>query len=453
MKFRWSLGTLALVAGAFGLASCGSAAPPASAVAEKGPDNVKTVAAPAKKPTGKPGAAGDWPQFRGPLRDDVSQETGILQEWPENGPALLWKSSELGRGYSGPAVVGDRIYILGTKDKEQEEALCLSLSDGKVIWRTPLGKFYENGWGGGPRSTPTVDEDRVYCLGGVGDLLCLDAKTGKKKWGTNLVSDWGGKVEAWGYSESPLVDETKVVVTPGGKNCIVAFNKFTGKKIWTSTGLEDAAQYASIVRADVGKIPVYLTLTKGGLVGVSARDGEFQFRFEKPGNKVASIPTPIYHDGMAYATSGYGTGCGMVKLAVEGGKVVAAEAYFNKDMINHHGGVILKDGFVFGFSDGKGWVCQKLESGETAWRERDGLGKGSVTYAGGRFVCYSENEGTAVLVEPSAEKWIEHGRFTIPEETKLERGQGKVWTHPVVSHGRLFLRDQDLLFCFDVQAK
>lgn len=411
---------------------------------------VLTAAAPTRPGSVK---VGDWPQFRGPNRDDISAETGILQDWPDGGPKLLWTCRDLGRGYSGPSIVGDKIYIMGTKDKEAELAMCVSRKDGKVLWATPVGEFYDNGWGGGPRASPTVDGTFVYVLTGKGILACLNAQTGKGMWSKDLVKDFGGKVQAWGYCESPLVDGDMVLATPGGSNFMVGFNKRTGAPMWKSSGLDDAAQYSSIMKMEVGKIPLYLTMTKAGLVGVNAKNGEFQWRFEKTGNGTAVIPTPIFYDDFVYSTSGYGTGCGLVKLAAADGKVTAEEIYFNKDMVNHHGGVILKDGHIYGYSDGKGWICQKVDTGETVWRERGALGKGSITYADNRFYCFSENEGKCVLIEASTEGWKEHGSFTIPEETKLERGSGKIWTHPVVSQGQLFLRDQDLLFCFEVKGK
>ncbi|HEY1067339.1 MAG TPA: PQQ-binding-like beta-propeller repeat protein [Pirellulales bacterium] len=410
------------------------------------------VALAPSRPGSSSPAGGDWPQFRGPNRDDKSEAKGLLQKFPEGGPKLLWTQRQIGRGYSGPAVVGNRVYIGGTDGEKSEAILCMDLKDGKALWGTPIGEFYNNGWGGGPRSTPTVDGDFVYMLSGKGDLACVKAKDGTKVWSKNLVSDFGGNVEAWGYSESVLIDGDKVICTPGGKNTMAALNKKTGAPIWMSTGVQEAAQYASPIKATVDGVTFYMTLTKGGVIAVNAENGEFLWKFQKPGNGVASIPTPIFFDdAYVYATSGYGTGGGTVKLTGSSGKLDAEEIFFNKDMVNHHGGVVLLDGKIYGHSDGKGWICQDPLKGEVVWRER-GFKKGSITYADGRFYCYSEDDGTCVLIAASPAAWEEHGRFTIPEETKLDRGQGKIWTHPTVAQGRLFLRDQDLLFCFDVTA-
>jgi outer membrane protein assembly factor BamB len=406
----------------------------------------------ALKPSSSPGGGADWPQWRGPNRDGRSAETGLLPAWPAEGPTLLWTSRELGRGYSCPSIVGNRIYTLGS-DGSSAVALCLDLADGRTLWTTPIGEEYQNNWGGGPRSSPTIDGDRMYALGAAGDLACLNCESGEVLWSKSLVKDFGGNVPGWGFCESPLVDGDKVVVTPGGANCLVALDKLTGETIWTSTGLNDAAQYASIVAALVDGVPIHMTMTSGGLVGVAAETGKFLWRFDKTRNGTAVIPTPIYHDGHVYSTSGYGAGCGLVKLAAAGDGVTAEEVWFNRDMKNQHGGVVLVDGRVYGYSDGGGWLCQDFLTGAEVWRDRSELGKGAIAYADGHLYCYTEGEGTIALIEAGADGWKQTGRFDIPERTQLPRGAGAIWTHPVIARGKLFLRDQELLFCYDIAAK
>ncbi len=394
----------------------------------------------------------DWPQWRGPHRDGKSPETGLLQQWPEGGPTLLWTCREVGRGFSGPAVVQDSLYTLGFVE-DKESAIKIDLQTGKVQWITSIGDFYENAWGGGPRTTPTVDGKRVYALAGQGNLTCLDSGTGEIVWKKNLVDDFGGKIPNWGYSESPLVDGQKVVVKPGGKKCVVALNKNDGELIWATQGLDDQAAYASFVKTVAHGVPLYISMTSGGVVAVHAETGQLQFQYPKTANRVAVIPTPIIEEELVYSTSGYGTGCGLVKL-IPGDKqqsVNFEEVYFNKGMQNHHGGVILHKGYIYGYSNSGGWSCQEFQTGEMKWR-RGKLPKGSLIYADNRLYCYSKNDGTCALVEPTPKAWTEHGRLTIPEETKLERGRGAIWTHPVVAQGKLFLRDQDLLFCYDISA-
>lgn len=395
-------------------------------------------------------AATDWPQWRGPRRDGVSSETGLLKDWNETKPKLLWSHTNAGKGFSGVAVVGDRLYTLGARD-EQEAVLALDANTGKQIWATNVGRMYENGWGDGPRCTPTVDGERLYVLSGRGNLVCLKTDNGETTWSKSLVADLGGALPRWGYCESPLIDGFKVVVTPGGPGCFAALDKQSGALIWTSTGLNDGAQYSSIIKANVGDAPIYLNQTQRGLVAVSAKTGKFLWRNESSANPTAVIPTPLFHEGYAYSTSGYGAGCALVKLTGDEGAVRADQVYANKLMKNHHGGVILIDKHVYGYSNDVGWVCQDFMTGELKWREQKKHPKGSIAYADGMFYCYSETDGACVLIEASVSGWKEHGRLQLPKTTTVPRKKGKIWTHPVIANGRLYLRDQDLLFCFSLR--
>lgn len=425
-----------------------------SAVGSLGLSRFTAIAAPttAKNVANKHLAnSADWPQWRGLHRDAISPAIGLLKSWPEGGPKLLWTCRELGRGFSSLAVVDNRAYTLGG-DGKRAFVVAVNIDDGQKLWATELGEQYENNWGGGPRGTPTVDGDHVYALDAVGTLACLERASGQKVWMKSLVKDFGGGVPNWGYCESPLIDGDKVLATPGGKNCIVALNKRNGETIWTSTGVEEGAHYASLVRGDVDGVGFYVTQTSKGMVCVAADSGKLLWRFEKTGNGTATIPTPVVHGNYVYGTSGYGTGCGLVKLAVNGQEVQAEEVYFNKEMKNQHGGVLLLDGHIYGHSDGGGWLCQNFLTGEVVWRERS-LGKGSIACADGYLYCYTEGDGTVALARATPDGYTESGRFVIPEKTQLPRGSGQIWAHPVVAQGRLFLRDQELLFCYDVAAK
>ncbi|MFO0948384.1 MAG: PQQ-binding-like beta-propeller repeat protein [Planctomycetota bacterium] len=404
---------------------------------------------PARTKPGKPGVDDDWPQWRGPRRDAVSTETGLLETWPEGGPKLLWTSQDAGVGYSGPAVKNGKLYLLG--GDKGTVAFAINVKTGKRLWTSPpLAEVYENDWGDGPRSTPTLDGGKLYCLSATGTLACLDASKGKILWRKELVADFGGAVPSWGYCESPLVVGKRLFITPGGKNCVVALNKENGSTLWTSTGLDDAAQYSSLVPLRVDGLDMLVTMTNRGLVGLNAANGKLLWRFEKTANGTAVIPTPIVKDNLVYSTSGYGTGCGLVKLKVQGSNCDAEEVYFNKVMKNQHGGVLLVGDHVYGYSDGTGWVCQSLETGELVWRDKK-LGKGSVLAAEGKLYCYSEDDGTVVLADASPDGWTERGRFTIPKSSAIPRKSGHIWTHPVVAEGRLFLRDHELLFCFELK--
>lgn len=393
-------------------------------------------------------AEGPWPQWRGPNRDDLSTETALIQDIPEAGPPRLWLFENCGVGYSGPAIVGDRLYILAGRDGS-DLLLCLDVANGKELWASePLGKAYTNDWGDGPRSTPTVDGEHTYVMTSEGNVVCLKTADGLVVW-TKAMQDLGGSIPQWGYCESPLVMDGKVFCTPGGEQgAMAALDKATGELLWQSKGLADPAHYSSIMPMDRAGRTILVQLLTYELVGVDPADGRAIWTVPFPG-KVAVIPTPIVSGDMAYATAGYGAGCVAVKLNGDEAEVV----YENKNMANHHGGVILLDGHVFGHSEGKGWVCQNLETGEIAWREREALGKGAIGYADGRFYCLEEDTGTVAMIAASTEGWEEHGRFTLEPQTKIRKDRGKIWTHPVIADGRLYLRDQDLLYCFDVKAK
>lgn len=389
--------------------------------------------------------AADWPQWRGPQRDGVSQETGLLQEWPESGPPQKWVFKDCGIGYSGPAIVGDRLYILGSRESV-EQLIALDANTGNELWAADIGSEYENGWGNGPRSTPTVDGERIFALGAQGTLICVEAKSGKPVWQKSLL-DFGAAVPHWGYSESPLLHEGHVIVTPGGKEgALVALDKTNGEVVWQAKELTSGAHYSSTMLTQRNGKPeiVQLLVDKG--VGVDAATGDLLWLTPWPG-RVAVVPTPILRDKYVYFTSGYGVGS---KLVSVDDQYNVETVYDNKVMKNHHGGVVLVGDHLYGHSDKVGWVCQEFQSGKSAWREREALGKGSITYADNRLYCYSKDEGTAVLAEASPAGWKEHGRFTLSPLSNLRKDRGRIWTQPVVSNGRLYLRDQDLLYSFDV---
>ena len=391
-------------------------------------------------------AADDWPQWRGPKRDDVSAETGLLKEWPQGGPKRAWLYKNAGNGYSGPAIANGKLFTLGTRDGK-EILIALNANSGEEFWTAPVGPILQNGWGDGPRGTPTVDGDRVYALGGQGNIVCVGVGDGKVHWEQSM-RELGGKTPGWGYTESVLVDGDKVVCTPGGsKGAIAALDKNTGKPLWQSQEFTDGAQYASIVPAQHNGTRQYVQLTTVHVVGVAARDGKLLWQVPFPG-RTAVIPTPIVHDGCVYVTAGYGAGCKLVKLEADN---QASEVYANQAMKNHHGGVVLVGEHVYGYSDGVGWLCQEFKTGKEVWSERKGFGKGSVSCADGMLYCLEEDSGTAALVEASPKGWKEHGRFKLDPQTDIRNPQGKIWTHPVIANGKLYLRDQDIVFCYDIK--
>ena len=397
--------------------------------------------------------AADWPQWRGPDRNEVSKESGIRTKFGPDGPKLLWTVENLGNGYSGPAVVGNVLYILGADDSEF--ATAINTNSGKEIWRTPLGSRFKNGpWGDGPRSTPTVDGDRIYFIRAEGGLHCLDANTGKEIWRKDFKKDFKGQLmSGWGYSESPLIDGDHLVCTPGGnEGSIICLNKATGETIWRCKELSDKAAYASIIPAEVDGVRQYIQVLHQGIAGVRASDGKRLWYYERPG-RTATIPTAIYHDHHVFVTAGYGVGCDLIKLTKDGEKFTAEQVYANKNMTNHHGGVVLLNGYIYGYSDGKGWVCQDFNTGEIKWDQKGRApGKGSVTCVGGYLFCYDESTGNVHIGPATPKGWKETGVIKLPKKSSIRSPNGRFWTHPVIANGKLYLRDQDLLFCFDVKG-
>ena len=391
--------------------------------------------------------ANDWPQWRGADRSDRSPETGLLKSWPEGGPKRVWLTQNAGIGYSGFAVAKGRVYTLSARG-QQEFLIALSAKDGKEVWATPIGETYPNNWGDGPRGTPTVDGDFVYGLAANGGLICVAAADGKAVWQVKM-QDFGGTVPGWGYCESVVVDGKQVVCTPGSKKgSLVALDKKTGNLLWQSKDFTEAPHYSSIVPVHFNGIDQYVQLTPNAVVGVKAIDGSVLWQSPWAG-KVAVIPTPIWKDGYVYITSGYGAGCKLVKV---GKDYAVSDVYENKVMKNHHGGVVLAGDHLYGHSDGAGWVCQEFLTGKEVWSSKN-FGKGAVTYADGMLYCVDESSGAVALVEASPKGWNEHSRFKLEPQTTLRKPEGRIWTHPVISNGRLYLRDQDLIYCFDVKGK
>ena len=397
--------------------------------------------------------ADDWPQYRGPDRTCLSRETGLLKTWPEGGPTLRWTFRDAGLGFSPPAIVSNRLYTMGVRG-QTDFVYALDTVTGHELWARPLGPARPTDWGDGPCATPTVDGDRMYTVSTSGDMHCVETATGRKVWNVHLKNDLDGKILHDGrFTESPLIDGDVLVCTPGGRlGTVAALNKRTGEVLWRSKELTDEAVCSSQIRFDIGGRRQYVNLTGKGVVGVAAEDGRLLWKSDIPEAWIM-VATPICWNSNVFVTTAYGRGCGLLRLTRRGDDIAAEEVYRNKLMKNHHGGVLLVDGYVYGHSDPSGWVCLEFTTGKQVWEERSKLGKGSLTYADGHLYCYSEREGTAVLVEASPAGWREKGRFTIPAETKLPRKQGQIWTPPVVANGRLYLRDQDLLYCYNVSSR
>ena len=404
----------------------------------------------------------DWPQWQGPDRTAVSKEKGLLKEWPKDGPPLAWKASGIGEGMGGVAVSKGRVYTTGDSG-DTAWLFALNEADGKEVWKAKVGKSgkYGNVYRpSGPRSTPTVDGDRLFILGQHGDLVCFTTE-GKEVWRTEYVKDLAGIVPVWGFSESPLVDGDKLICTPGTEDgTLMALDKKTGKQVWKCKVPEgptgnrgflgtSGAAYSSVIVVEFEGVKHYVQLTATTMVGVST-DGKLLWRYDRASNTHRiNCSTPVYHDGVVFAASSYDAGGGAVKLSKDDkGEVAAKEVYFSNKLKNHHGGFVVVDGYLYGSFDPGILTCLEFKTGKVMWEERR-PGKGSIMYADGRLYCRNEGrEGTVYLVEADPKEYVERGRFNPPERTKEQ-----AWPHPVVANGKLYIRDQAVLLCYDVKAK
>jgi outer membrane protein assembly factor BamB len=405
----------------------------------------------------KPGE--DWPQFRGPKRDGLSTETGLLKEWPTSGPSLTWKATGLGSGFSTVAIADGKIYTTGDRDNGCF-LIALEQNSGKEVWATKIGETGQYGGYAGPRGTPTVDGKLLYCLGQHGDLICAETSDGKVVWKKNLPKDFGGRCGGWSWSESPLVDGEKLVVTAGGRDAaIVAFNKQTGAVLWkAAVPGNDPAAYSSIVIGNGGGVRQYVQLMGNGVVSVSDA-GKFLWRYdgqksERNGRglfvgNTANIPTPIVQGDHVFCSAGYGKGGALLKLTKSGTGVTAQEVYFNQQLTNKHGGWVMIGDFVYGDRDDSGRPqCANWKTGKVVWERNGGKGGGSasVTYADGRLYFRYQN-GIMTLVDASPDGFKERGSFKIPGQ------HDPSWPHPVVAGGKLYLREQDEVLCYDVKGQ
>jgi outer membrane protein assembly factor BamB len=421
--------------------------------------------------------AADWPQWQGPNRNAMSKEQGLLKEWPAGGPPLARKIKGLGGGDSAPSIADGRIFGMGNRGGK-EVVWALSETNGQGLWEMPLGDAFQQGPSQskeGPGCTPTVDGDRLYVLGMGGNLACLQVADGKIVWQKSVTKDFGGHAPTWSYRESPLIDDDKLICTPGAEDAtFIALNKMTGEVIWKSKlppreGQQSGggegrgrgrgrgaggAAYTSAIAIDADGQRQYVQMTATALVGIAASDGKFLWRYDKAANgNGINCTTPLFFDGMVFAASAYGAGGGLVKLTKDdNGAAKAEEVWFSKRMQNHHGGIVVFDGCLYGANgglEGGALICLDSKTGDVLWDERSQRRalKGSIALADGRLY-YRTEDGTLLLIEPSRKEYIERGRVQQPD-----RSNSPAWSHPVIANGTLYVRDQDLLFCYDVKAK
>jgi outer membrane protein assembly factor BamB len=399
--------------------------------------------------------AADWPQWRGPQRNGQSSETGLLQEWPKDGPKLVWQVKDIGSGYSTPSVVGDHIYLLSNNGLENEFALALSAKDGNRVWSARLGDV------GNPkqepnypaaRSTPTVDGKLLYALSSDGDLVCLETANGKERWRKSLRRDFGGQPGVWAYAESPLIDGNALICTPGGSNVtMIALNKNTGDVIWKCALAEGGdASYGSAIVFESGGVRQYVQFLQKGLIGVEAKTGKLLWRYERSAQaSPAVIMTPLADNGYIYSGA-FRAGGAVVKPVRKDGTFVADELYFNNKLPVGLGGVVKVGNYLYG-SSGATVMCVDFMTGDIKWEER-AIGPSSWLVADGRLYLHAE-KGEVALLEPTPEAYREKGRFTPPDGPTRLNQMEKAWAYPVIADGRLYIRDQSSLWAYDIRAR
>ena len=404
-------------------------------------------------------SAADWPQWRGPNRDAVNRETGLLDKWPADGPKLLWEAKGLGHGYSSVAIVGNRLFTMGDLEEGQGKAqfvISLDLTTREVVWKAKVGPPH----GDGSRCTPTVHEGLLYALGTEGDLVCLQADSGKEVWRKNLVTDLGGKMmSGWKYSESPLVDGDKVICTPGGPDAaLAALNRKTGEVVWKcappASSQMGGAGYASVVVSTGAGVRQYVTVMGRGALGVEAATGKFLWHYPRVANGTANIPTPVTDGDFVFVSTGYGTGSALLKLVKADDGIKAEEVYWLKanTFQCHHGGFLKLGDYIFGAHGHNAGnpICLEMATGKVMWSEKQpGERSGAVVCADNKLIYRYENNVVA-LIEANPKAYQLRSTFKLPGRPGMG---GPGWPHPVVLDGRLYLRHNDYLFCYDIKNK
>ena len=391
-----------------------------------------------------------WPCFHGPERNNMSTETGLLGAWPQSGPKLLWTATAIGHGYSTVSVEDDRIFTAGVIDK-QTYVMALDIS-GKKLWQKLNGQSWEAAeyqtWAvpySGSRGTPTVDGDTVYHLSDLGQLTAFAVRTGEVKWHINIMETFKAERPEYGYSESVLIHGDALICCPAGEEgYIVALDKGTGRTLWTNTEIKDAVGNCSVVLASIGDSQQLITLSSSRILSFDPDKGHLLWEYPFANDRENNVADVIVNDNLVYASTGYGKGCILLRPEQKADGMYSVEPVWESELLdNHHGGVILVDGFLYGAgSEARGWFCLDFKTGTAKWQTR---GKGSLTYADGHLYCLDER-GTMSLVRATPEKWDQVGSFRVPKG-----GNGLHWAHPVVCGGRLYVRHAEELYAYDIR--
>ena len=382
----------------------------------------------------------DWPQWRGPKRDGISRERGWRRDRGSSGPPILWQRHTSGPGYSGLAVVRNRLYTM-MQDGPTEAVVCWDAETGRELWRRRYAARFVSDQGSGPRATPTVDDNRVYTLGATGILHCLDERTGAVQWRRDLVADFGGHIPEWGVAASPLIDGDWLYVTPGGAQdtSVVCLEKKSGKVRWTS--LNDRPAYSSPVIATAAGVRQLILLTGEGLVSLSLEEGRLYWRLPWSTSMDCNVATPICHGDEIFISSGYGKGCALLRVVARGAGALDVETmYAHRRMRNHFSTSVLYEGHLYGFDETR-LVCMEWATGKLRWEAR-GFRKGSVLISDGHLIILGEN-GKLALAEATPEAYRELCSVRVT--------RGRCWTVPTLAGGKLFIRDPRRIVCYDLR--
>ena len=400
------------------------------------------------------GFCGDWAQWHGALRDNISVETGLLDEWPKGGPEMLWSVEGIGKGYSSVSVSEGFVYVTGMAGRDKGMLSKISV-EGKLIWRKGYGKEWYRSYAGS-RSTPTITGGFAYIMTGQGEVVCMDIETGEKVWSVNTFDKYGGRLPYWGLAESVVVDGSKVYCQAGGKNAsVAALRKTDGSVVWVTKELSEKASFCSPIIVDHHGKKQLITVLAESVVGIDISNGKVLWKMAK---KVFSNPdgdrrgldnstnTPIYKDGFVFVSSGYDQGAAKIRISEDSRE--ASLVWKNYELDNHHGGIVLVEGKLYGAGwDGntKGdWLCVDWETGKTLYKHSWDKNKGSLTYAEGMLYCYAEKTGKMALVKADPSK------FDIVSTFEITKGEDEHWAHPVISNGRLYIRHGDVLMVYDI---
>ncbi|NLX59731.1 MAG: PQQ-binding-like beta-propeller repeat protein [Phycisphaerae bacterium] len=386
--------------------------------------------------------ADDWPQFRGIKRDGISREKDLMNRWPEGGPKKLW-DADVGTGFASVAIADGKVYAAGVKDRKLV-VTALNEKDGKQVWQKEIDGDSGGGGHAGSRSTPTVDGDRLYILSEQGKLACLKTSDGSEVWAKNILQTYGAKNIQWRLSESVLVDGDHVLCSPGGRAAMVALNKMTGEEVWASEGIEERSSYGSVTIIQTGALRQAIGFSASFLFAVNADTGDLLWKQPQKNQWDVNATTVVYDDGIVYSTCGYGWGGQALKLSVNGKKASVSGLWTDKTLDDHFGGIVLLKGHVFGTPSRGGLVMLKLADGKVAYHSRE-VKKSSNIFADGLLYCQG-HDGTMQLVDPNNGKVV--SSFKIQLQTA-----GKMWAHPAIANGKLYIHHDSTLTVYNIKGR